>query len=45
MPIDFGCKLQSEVRDLKKRLRTTEDDLKRSQTDTSKFFSTLKVRL
>jgi len=35
-------KLQSEGRDLKKRLRTAEDDLKRSQTDTTRFFSTLK---
>ena len=35
---------QSEGRDLKKRLRTAEDDLKRSQTDTTRFFSTLKAR-
>ena len=45
MPINIDYNLQSEVRDLKKRLRTAEDDLKRSQTDTSKFFSTLKARL
>ena len=34
--------LQSEVKDLKKRLRNAEDDFKKSQTDTSKYYSTLK---
>merc|ERR1712029_994922 len=35
-------KLQSEVKDLKKQLKRVEDDMKRSQTDSSKYYTILK---
>ena len=34
--------LQTQVNDLKKRLRSTEDDLKKSQSDTTKYMDTIK---
>ena len=33
---------QSEVKDLKKQLKRVEDDMKRSQTDSSKYYTILK---
>jgi hypothetical protein len=35
-------KLQAEVKDLKKQLKRVEDDMKRSQTDSSKYYAILK---
>merc|ERR1711899_38762 len=35
-------KLQTEVKDLKKQLKRVEDDMKRSQTDSSKYYTILK---
>ena len=34
--------MQSEVKDLKKQLKRVEDDMKRSQTDSSKYYTILK---
>lgn len=41
---DFNSEqsFQNDVKELKKKLRSTEDDYKRSQSDTSKYLSTLK---
>ena len=39
MPSPF----QSEVKDLRKRLRTTEEDLKRSQSDASKLMTAVRA--
>ena len=33
---------QTEVKDLKKQLKRVEDDMKRSQTDSSKYYTILK---
>merc|ERR1711988_722139 len=35
-------RLQSEVKDLRKQLKRVEDDMKRSQTDSSKYYTILK---
>ena len=39
---NFFLFLQSEVKDLKKQLKRVEDDMKRSQTDSSKYYTILK---
>ena len=38
----FFLFFQSEVKDLKKQLKRVEDDMKRSQTDSSKYYTILK---
>ena len=40
--ISFNFVFQTEVKDLKKQLKRVEDDMKRSQTDSSKYYTILK---
>ena len=40
--MNFDSFFQSEVKDLKKQLKRVEDDMKRSQTDSSKYYTILK---